>query len=151
MYYRTGAVFCGRRGSPAKVELSSPQLLFRLFPRFRACVDYRRSRHPNNFRISAHLHSDLRVSKSRTVVALYGRSRRQIAACQRAAYPLSCNPAVRKLLIRLGKSLFLGSGKATTRAKRRITSRVEGTGPSHRFPTRAFGSKQCRSLETAEA
>ena len=32
-----------------------------------------------------------------------------------------------KLLIRLGKSLFLGSGKATTRVKRRITAAFEGT------------------------
>jgi len=77
--------------------------------------------------------------KRRQAAALQGKD--LLAACQRGAYPLSCNPAVRKLLIRLGKSLFLGSGKATTRAKRRITSRVEGTGPSHRFPTRAFGSK----------
>jgi len=50
-------------------------------------------------------------------------------------------------LIRLGKSLFLGSGKATTRAQRRITARVEGTGPSLRIPTRAF-RQQCCSLET---
>lgn len=43
-----------------------------------------------------------------------------------------------KLLIRLGKSLFLGSDKATTRSKRRITARVEGTGPWRRIPTQAF-------------
>ena len=49
-----------------------------------------------------------------------------------------CNPAVRKVLIRLGKSLFLGSGKATTRAKRRITSPVEGTGLRTASPRGAF-------------
>jgi len=32
-----------------------------------------------------------------------------------------------KVLIRLGKSLFLGSGKATTRVKRSITAAFEGT------------------------
>lgn len=85
------------------------------------------------------------VGEQARVIMLFARAGHEtvkdlIAACQRAAYPLCCNPAVRKALIRLGKSLFLGSGKATTRAKRRITSRVEGTGPSHRFPTRAFGS-----------
>ena len=36
-------------------------------------------------------------------------------------------PSRTKLLIRLGKSLFLGSGKATTRVKRRITAAFEGT------------------------
>ena len=40
---------------------------------------------------------------------------------------VSCNPAVRKVLIRLGKSLFLESGKATTRVKRRITAAFEST------------------------
>jgi hypothetical protein len=47
-------------------------------------------------------------------------------------------PSRTKLLIRLGDSVISGSGKATTRARRRITCRVEGTGPSHRFPTRSF-------------
>jgi len=64
---------------------------------------------------------------------------------------VSCNSAVPKVLIRLGKSLFLGSGKATTRAKHRITARVEGTGPSHRFPTRALRGNSAALLKLAEA
>jgi hypothetical protein len=36
-------------------------------------------------------------------------------------------PSRTKVLIRLGKSLFLGSGKATTRVKRSITAAFEGT------------------------
>src|SRR6185369_17605215 len=70
-----------------------------------------------------------------------------LLACQYAEYPLSCNPAVRKLLIRLGKSLFLESGKATTRVKQRITAAFEGTGPPNRIPTRASRGRCC-SLET---
>ena len=56
--------------------------------------------------------------------------------CHHFPYHLSCNPAVRKTIDSAGKITILGSGKATTRAKDSITSRVEGTGPSHRFPTR---------------
>jgi len=56
-----------------------------------------------------------------------------------------------KLLIRLGKSLFLGSGKATTRAKGRITSRVEGIAPPHRIPTRALKRHSAAPLKSREA
>jgi hypothetical protein len=50
-----------------------------------------------------------------------------------------------------GKITILGLGKATTRAKRRITARVEGTGPSHRFPTRALRGNSAAPLKLAEA
>ena len=47
---------------------------------------------------------------------------------------VSCNSAVRKLLIRLGKSVILGSGKATTRAKRRITAALRVLEPRTASP-----------------
>jgi hypothetical protein len=43
-----------------------------------------------------------------------------------------------KLLIRLGKTQFLGSGKATTRSKRRITAALRVLSHSYRNPTRVI-------------
>ena len=76
---------------------------------------------------------------------------RMLCACQRAASDLMLQPSRTKLLIRLGNQYFFGSGKATTRAQRRITSRVEGTGPSNRFPTRSFRGNSAAPLKLAEA
>ena len=45
-----------------------------------------------------------------------------LRSCHLHASHRILQPSRTKLLIRLGKSLFLGSGKATTRAKRRITA-----------------------------
>jgi hypothetical protein len=48
-------------------------------------------------------------------------------ACHHACVSPILQPSRTKVLIRLGKSLFLGSGKATTRVKRSITAAFEGT------------------------
>ena len=74
-----------------------------------------------------------------------------LRACHLHALHVSCNSAVRKLLIRLGKSLFLESGKATTRVKRRITAAFEGTGPRTASPRGHSEENSAAPLKLAEA
>ena len=50
-----------------------------------------------------------------------------LGACQHYTSARILQSSRTKVLIRLGKSLFLGSGKATTRMKRSITAAFEGT------------------------
>jgi hypothetical protein len=71
--------------------------------------------------------------------------------CQHYTSPRILQPSRTKVLIRLGKSLFLGSGKATTRVKRRITAAFEGTGPPSRIPTRVSRGNGAALLKLAEA
>ncbi len=63
--------------------------------------------------------------------------------------PYPSSPAGLKLLIRLKEITILGSGKATTCAKRRITARVERLKLAP-LPHAEMPRKQRRSLEPAE-
>jgi len=56
-----------------------------------------------------------------------------------------------KVLIRLGQSLFLGSGKATTRAKGRITAALRVLGLLTASPRGHFGRNSTAPLKLAEA
>jgi hypothetical protein len=74
-----------------------------------------------------------------------------LRACHHAHLSPILQPSRKKVLIRLGKSLFLGSGKATTRVKRRITAAFEGIEPPNRIPTRATRGNSAAPLKLAEA
>ena len=71
-----------------------------------------------------------------------------LLACHRRQVSPILQPSRRKLLIRLGKSLILESGKATTRVKHSITAAFEGTGPPVPHPHAGIQRKQCCSIET---
>jgi len=69
-----------------------------------------------------------------------------LAACHLYTSARILQPSRTKTIDSAGKITILRSGKATTRAKRRITARVEGTGLRTASP-RGHSEEQCRSLE----